>query len=350
MSTDLIYERLAAVERPIVFWHAPCPDGACGAWLARTRWPDAQLVPAAYGAPFCVREDSVEGAVAILPDREPGKSRVIPISGRDLILVDWTPPLAAETVPKMARHARSLALLDHHDSAIRELVVEGGLAGLKGIPHEKFTMVLDKDRSGAGLALDCFFPGSRERVARDPIEPIPERSPSHAPANTWATMIALHVEDRDLWRFKLSGTREVAAYLETEGTAADPVRFDRLPSVADMTYRGSEMLRYQAGLVDRIASQAAVVKWEEGELLAVNSPVLQSEIGEALYAKAPPPLRASLVWYVGPDGSVRASLRSHAEGADVAELARRRGGGGHQHAAGCKFESLEELRRGGWSP
>jgi hypothetical protein len=111
-----------------------------------------------------------------------------------------------------------------------------------------------------------------------------------------------------------------------------------LPGVDAMRERGASILAYVGQQVERIAEHACQVAWPEGEILAVNSPVLQSEVGNALALKAPLPLRTALVWYRDVD-VYRCSLRSVEGGADVSALAKSRGGGGHVRAVG--FESTE---------
>lgn len=103
---------------------------------------------------------------------------------------------------EMAATARSIVILDHHKSA------EADLAGFKielcgsakfcwsdvpGMLEDyrelRMTPIIDMERSGAGMSWDCFNPNK----------------PRPALIN--------HIEDRDLWRFALKGTREIAAAL-----------------------------------------------------------------------------------------------------------------------------------------
>lgn len=149
-----------------------------------------------------------------------------------------------------------------------------------------------------------------------------------------AARIALLVEARDLWKFDVPGSREVNVALDlVPRTIKD---WADLPSVSALRERGAAMLDYQRHVVERIAHHAYEVEWPEGKILAVNAPYLQSEVGEAVARTAPPPLRTALVWYRHEDGHVACSLRSAPDGADVGEMAKRRGGGGHAHAAGYR--------------
>jgi hypothetical protein len=337
-------ERLVQVKTPLVLWHRPCPDGSCAAWLARRRWPDAELVGVQVGDPVEVRD----GALVLRVEQR--ETVAFPLAGRDVLMLDWTPPNPADVLPLVAASARSLMVLDHHDSAIRDLKDADACAlGCHAEGRIGAMLVLDKNRSGAGLALDAFFPGSRdrERDLTDPASYGPEDAEASwvcglPYANMWATILVLSIEDRDLWRFELPGTREDAAFLEWAGVAGDPTKFDGLPAAAERKAQGAAMLRYRDALVNRIQAQATLCRWVEGELLVVNSPVLQSEIGEALYRRAPKPLRAAAVWYENAEGTM-VSLRSAADGADCAAIAKARGGGGHVRSAGFKVS-----HRGPW--
>ena len=84
--------------------------------------------------------------------------------------------------------AKSVTLIDHHKTAIedlRPLFMQDSWTGEpKQLAH--FT---DLNRSGATLAWDYLFPNEQ----RPPL--------------------LGHVEDRDLWRFKLPGTREIQAFV-----------------------------------------------------------------------------------------------------------------------------------------
>ena len=74
---------------------------------------------------------------------------------------------------------------------------------------------------------------------------------------------------------------------------------------------------------------------------AVNSPILNSEIGEALLERFPEAPFVAIYSNAG-DGEQRWSLRSRASEFDVSQLASQMGGGGHQPAAGFiqRFEPI----------
>jgi hypothetical protein len=64
----------------------------------------------------------------------------------------------------------------------------------------------------------------------------------------------------------------------------------------------------------------------------VNSPVLQSELGDVLATGHP----FAGVWWQGSGDAARWSLRSTPGGVDVSLIAARYGGGGHRTAAGFR--------------
>jgi uncharacterized protein len=141
------------VTRPLVIYHGNCADGFSAAWCFWRYHRDiADYVAGVYQTPP--------------PD----------VTGRDVYLVDFSYKRAV--VADMLTKAAGVTLIDHHKTAIEDL------AGLEGL--RQFT---DLNRSGATLAWDFLFPG--------------EDRP----------LLLGHVEDRDLWRFRLPGTREIQAFV-----------------------------------------------------------------------------------------------------------------------------------------
>jgi nanoRNase/pAp phosphatase (c-di-AMP/oligoRNAs hydrolase) len=106
-----------------------------------------------------------------------------------------------------------------------------------------------------------------------------------------------------------------------------------LMTAEEMAFRGEAILTYQETIVDALCRNARET-WIGGHtVLAVNSPVLQSEIGERLAKDA----AFGAVWFVGGNGETYWSLRSRPPvGIDVSEVAKKYGGGGHVQAAGFK--------------
>lgn len=307
--------------KPLVIYHANCADGFTAAWAVRQ-------------AMECDFHAGVHGEAP--PD----------VAGRDVILVDFSYPRAQ--LVDMAQVARSILVLDHHKSAEAELrsgevkVGTIGQAGLKAarivrldnlpdareawLHYEETATVLDgvvcaffdMDRSGAGIAWDFFHPGKSRPALID------------------------HVEDRDLWRFALHGTREIQSALFSY-----PYRFE----VWDELMQAPVFELYQQGLcIERkhhkdVAELVTVAKRQmvigHYEVPVASLPyTLASDAGH-LMAQGQP---FAACYYDKAGGRVF-SLRSADDGVDVSEVAKLYGGGGHARAAGFTVPRDHELAR-----
>ncbi len=211
------------------------------------------------------------------------------LRGRSALLADFA--YDRRTMLRLFEEADQLVVLDHHRSAESEI---GDLPGC----------IFDMQRSGAVMTWEHLHP--------DPAPPLLQ-----------------YVQDRDLWRNQLPQSDEVAAALR-----AKPFDFsvwDAL-DIDQLQQEGRVLLAYQRRMVDRIAAHASPVEILGVRVPAVNSPVLQSEIGDRLARGKP----FAAVWWQGAGDVARWSLRSTPEGMDVSAIAVRFGGGGHRTAAGFK--------------
>ncbi len=306
--------------KPLVVYHANCADGFTAAWAVRQAM-DADFHPGVYSEP-------------------PPK-----VAGRDVILVDFCYPPQAMVVMQCV--ARSILVLDHHKSAEADLR-EGGAAhggpvvcrvdgadreGNRTWQHVKAAQevdvarggrmcmiyaLFDMNRSGAGIAWDFFHPGKARPVLID------------------------HVEDRDLWRFALHGTREIQAALFSY-----PYRFE----IWDQLMQAPTFELYQQGLcIERkhhkdVAELVAVAQRQmvigHYDVPVASLPyTLASDAGH-LMAQGQP---FAACYYDKAAGRVF-SLRSADDGVDVSEVAKLYGGGGHARAAGFTVPRDHELAR-----
>lgn len=216
------------------------------------------------------------------------------VAGRDVIMVDFS--FGRAVMQAMYRDARSLLVLDHHKSA------EADLAGLP-------FAVFDMNHSGAGMAWDWFHPNQ----------------PRPALVNL--------VEDGDLWRHALPGTREFQLRL-----ALEPVNFSSWDRIAGMSKQETDAFIAEGEILRRAFECEIATLLEDrytvelaGETgLAVNAPGrYSSELGHRLALISG---SFGLVWHQI-DDVLNISLRSCAD-YDVAELAAKFGGGGHRNASG----------------
>lgn len=308
-----------------IFYHADCIDGFGAAYAAWCRFGGT----ASYRA---------------LHHGEPWE--IADVAGHDVFILDFS--FNPEALEAMASTARSVTQIDHHASA-RQAWSEKLAAGVDGLaayrhPTLPLTVTFDLEKSGARLAWEHFHPR----------QPVP--------------LALRHVEDQDMWRFALPGTRpfcralrllpfdfEIWNELVGQTPSSDSARY------RDMLSQGEAIEVFFRKEVDRLASSQlpmpAALRGEpvdalqamrhgqsiivDGDLawlaitgIAINASVLfASELGNLLAEQSG---SFALVWQMAANGEIKASLRSKGN-LDVANIAVRYGGGGHPNAAGFRM-------------
>lgn len=304
----------------ICIYHGNCADGFTAAWAVWKRFGD-----------------SIEYFAGFHGDEPPN------VKGKRVILVDFSYPEA--TLRHMAQYAKSILVLDHHKSAQEALswvpnavvndakidpwmhhIGDDG-AVLENQGHPNIVAWFDMEKSGAHLAWEFFH----QR------KPVPE--------------LVKHVEDRDLWRFKLYGTREIQSVVFShpytfdaweglakscqtedrrvamikEGQAIERKHFKDIDELVKATRRtmviGGETV-WVANLPYTLASDACHQMCKE--------PMYPACSGEYSIDACKPAFAAC--YYDSPKGRFF-SLRSIGD-FDVQEIAKKYGGGGHKNAAG----------------
>lgn len=295
--------------KPLCIYHHNCADGFGAAWAV---WK-------ALGA------DGVELVAGVHGNVPPD------MKWRDVVLVDFS--YKREVMEQMSRSARSILVLDHHKSALDDLhslAVPGRRAGtgrlepidwrhhldnaaqdeMEGAPGQLYA-IFDMQRSGAGMAWDFFHPR----------QPRPR--------------LIDHIEDRDLWRFALPGTREIQAALFS--FPYDIATWDSLIVRGDiyvLRREGEAIERKHHKDVDELVAAFKRRMAIGGvEVWVANIPyTLTSDAGHLMADGEP---FAACYWDTT-EGRVF-SLRSREGGADVAEIAKMYGGGGHKNASGFRL-------------
>lgn len=282
-------------EKPILcIYHGNCADGFTAAWAVKVSMPGVEFVPGVYGDP--------------LPD----------VSNRHVLIVDFS--YKREVLEALAKDALSITVLDHHKSAAADL---SGYPTFADAHHwmdflnndgRGIHTVFDMARSGAGLTWDFF----------QPQLPRPN--------------LINYVEDRDLWLFKLDGSRAIAAYV-----------FSHDYTFENWSELGQE-LATEIGFIDarnageaierkhnkdvrelvRVTKRRLVIGGEE--VWAANLPYTYASDAGNMLAEGQP----FAATYFDADGVRNFSLRSKPEGADVSVIAAGYGGGGHKNAAGFR--------------
>lgn len=267
--------------KKLCIYHGNCADGFGAAWVVRK----------ALG-------DDVDFVAGVYQQEPPD------VTGRDVILVDFS--YKRPVMLEMARKAKSILIIDHHKSAIADL--DGlGTDHMQEYDTCPIRCVFDMNHSGAMLTWLHYFAGEPEPALLN------------------------HIEDRDLWLFKLDGTREIQACVFSY--PYDFETWDKLMNCDTAT------LRIEGAAIERkhhkdIAELVAVCK-RRLVIYGYNVPAaslpytLSSDAGHLMGKDEP----FAACYYDTPQGRCF-SLRSAEDGVDVSEIAKQYGGGGHQHAAG----------------
>lgn len=308
-----------------VLYHADCIDGFGAAYAAWRHFGAAAIYrPLHHGEAWDFAE----------------------ITGHQVFILDFS--FAPDVLEAMAAIAKLVTQIDHHASARqawgdRLQDDKDGPVSYRH-PERPLTVIFDLKKSGARLAWEHFHLSL----------PVP--------------LALQHVEDQDLWRFALPGTRafcralrllppdfstwdelveqtpstEATRYGEmlATGQAIEVFFQNEVERLAGSSLRMPARLRGEP--VDALQAprhgQAIIAEgdrvWQAINGIAINSNVLfASELGNRLAEQS---ISFGLVWQLAADGEVKASLRSKGN-FDVATIAVRYGGGGHRNAAGFRM-------------
>lgn len=277
----------------LCIWHARCADGFTSAWVVNKALNGkCEFHAGNYGkAP---------------PD----------VTGKNVYIVDFSYP--RDILIEMATKAKKIVVLDHHDTAEKDLCSAPYPADIQ----DKLQIIFDMKRSGAMLAWDYFF------TFTDSIPPLGLQC----------------VQDRDLWKFNIPETKAFTAYLFSE-----PMTFevwDKFMNNAlfeTFVEIGKTLLRQHDKDVETFVELTeTTLRIEDacfGDIPCCNVlPNLASDAGHYLLQKhkdAP----FSATFYLA-KGYWQFSLRSADDRQAVSIIAKEFGGGGHRNAAGFRISTL----------
>jgi oligoribonuclease NrnB/cAMP/cGMP phosphodiesterase (DHH superfamily) len=267
--------------KPLVLFHASCNDGFCAAWIYRRFVnPECEFRAVQYGW-------------------EPPA-----VDDREVVILDFS--FERALLLEMQERARSLLVLDHHQTAA---------ADLEGLDF----CVFDLSKSGARLTWEHFF--DPQASASIDIPP-------------W---LVDYTEDKDLWRWNLPDSRAINATLESY-----PRLFHIWDGIArrspeELAIEGKAILRFQDRLIRPRVKNHSWAHIGGFQVPVTNSTGLSSEIGNRMAQGHP----FAAVFFIRPDGKVVYNLRSTGDEAiDVSEIAHQYGGGGHKNAAGFTIDTM----------
>lgn len=203
---------------------------------------------------------------------------------------------------KLLKNNKKVVVIDHHVSQ-------------KDLGEISSEYIFDNTHSGAILAWKYFHPGKK----------VPK--------------LLFYVEDSDLWKFKVKDTREIIAFLDA--FEFNFLLWDKLAKELETKagfknrlIEGKAIVKYKDVLVKKLVEGGSDVIFEGKKAFSVNSPFLESEVGNYIYENKKV---IGIVWS-SRNRKVRVSLRSGGK-IDVSKIGKKFGGGGHKYASGFFFFS-----------
>lgn len=282
------------MQPDMCIYHDNCDDGFAAAYAVWKRFGDSvEFVPAQYGRD--------------LPD----------VTSKDVLIVDFSYKKA--DMERLADMARRVIVLDHHKTAQAELDGFVQLDAIGGPFEKKYAdrmisgvgVHFNMDKSGCRLAWEYCFPDKN----------MPD----------WFAA----VEDRDLWRFNLRGTKEICIAIRSL-----PREFDLwdMFTAERLANDGVAIRRYVDMIVSNICDTAftETIAGHKVPVAACSYDFVSETAHQLLHRNPDAPFAACLVR--SHDG-VTYSLRSMDDRMDVSEIAKANGGGGHRNAAGFRVNA-----------
>lgn len=299
-------------DKILCIYHGNCADGFGAAWVVRRKFPHAEFHAGVYGQSP--------------PD----------VIGKDVVLVDFS--YKAVVLEEMRKGASSIIVLDHHKTAEEDLKNAKQFSKtwerhMENVYQDRcenadingaiLYALFDMGRSGAMIAWDFFF--SHEEPPQ----------------------LIKHIQDRDLWKFKLEGTREIQAAVFS--FPYDFIEWDHLMDMStdELYEQGHAIERKHHKDIEELIEVTKRRMILGGHWVWVaNLPyTMTSDAGHKM-CKMPlgpnpegeindPLTPFAACYWDTPEGRVF-SLRSVGD-FDVSEIAVKYGGGGHKNAAGFQM-------------
>lgn len=306
-------------NKPLVIYHAGCYDGFASAFVAWLYFGEGNVdfYPAMYGS-------------------EPPFNKIIEASDVYIIDFSYSEQYMVRIHEKLRGH---LVVLDHHKTAKEAL----NSFRVDYIKCAQCHIEFDMNRSGVGMAWDYFFPTGGFIFAK-----------TFSKGRPW---LISYIQDRDLWKFDLTRSKEVNAYISTlpfdfhtwetelfERHISDVVRYGEVILRKTESYNEEMMKAYMwrgdwwIGLTvysDKDFSPSVEIF---KNVPIINAPhVGISELLNYIIEKTGAPIAVGFRY--NNNGIWTYSLRSAGQ-VDVSDIAKQYGGGGHHNAAGFELDHL----------
>jgi len=291
---EMISRQGGATERYCIY-HGGCPDGFTSAWLMHMAYPDIILHKGVYGEdPPCIKP------------------------GSTVFLVDFS--YDRDTIITLAAIASKVVILDHHKTAVDNLVDLPG----------NVDVYLDMHMCGAAITLDHL------EWSTDWGEWATDWDREGQDISYLHTMV-FYIEDFDLWKKKLKDTNAINAFVQSSPytfEAWDSIlsSFSHPDSLSTLVSSGEAILMRDGKVVSDIVDTAREVTIGGYDVLAVGSPYAYGSTVAGILATE----RPFGAYYVDRPEGRQYGLRSLPNTVDVSAVAANYGGGGHVQASGFK--------------
>ena len=280
----------------VVAFHYPCQDGLSSAYVAKlyhekNNLPKPSFEPMQYNKTLDLEK----------------------FRDKKIVFCDWSPK--PDALKEIEAVAKQIVILDHHITA---------QDALKDVPYAIF----DMNQSGVGLTWSYFFPEQE------------------------LPYFLAMIQDRDLWKWQLQGSKPFTNGLFTVCSTIDTYDFDELFKIFDELYNNPDKVEYYINVgsliqkvndkkVEKIANSAIkrIDKYLNYNVCIVNSTAdYTSELGNVISSKDE--VDFAVIWsYNHVTDEYYVSLRSCGD-IDVSAIAKSFGGGGHRNASGCTLKGI----------
>ena len=276
----------------MVIYHKGCKDGygaAFAAWLILGH--GAIYIPVMHG------------------DLPPGNYH-----GKHIVICDFAFP--RNITLAMLENAASMITLDHHDTSAVDLA---------GVPN----CIFDNMRSGAVLAWNFFHNNI----------PVPR--------------LLLHIQDSDLWMFKLPETKAILSQFDQMTwtfdewlkycNPSDPVGSERNLEIA--AQHGRPIIQFIQSEIEKLAKRGTLRTLQGTPVVVLNTSQWIDEVGHVMAKRFQNQAKFAMVWfYDHVKRSCKFSLRSVKNDVHMGRFAMQFGGGGHAQSAAFRWtRNVEEL-------
>ena len=299
---------------PICFYHSADLDGKCSAAIVNYFVPDVDLYPFNYGDEF--PWDKAQGNVVFMVD----------IS------------LPANDMARLAQESQHLFWIDHHKTAIDEILPN------KDLPMTTFCFV-----GFAACELTwMFFEHHYNKAAASNVLDI---------KNEWVEAVPLAIKllghydvwnktDIELWDDYILPFQYGMRNTDNSPHNIDlwyPLLLNNLPTCSEITENGKAILSYQRKQNERVVKSLSfeghVTALEGMRAICCNQGLSNSQLFDAVWDPEKHDIMVTFVWKPKHRKWLY-SLYSTKEDVDCGAIAKKYGGGGHKGAAGFEHDEL----------